>query len=291
MKDKDQSAVKNGGVLLVGRKDFFADELWRMKRKYSWAEAWLDIMQSVRFMDTKTRVIDSSGRIRWFGKNEWPVSQSRLSKRWGWNPKTVVKFLEYLVTRGLIESRATSSGTLIILKSTSAIKNGESKSESNPENNSENNSERSNPLPQSSSEESGSAAYGAAYSASSGAEYGQSKEGTEEGTKEKSKNRIKNKGEKADLLFRERCPFNDPAFLEQYDKWIRHAKAKQRGITESTIEEHVEILKSCGTSDIAIKQIKYSLSNGYPGLYPPNQPKSNNNKYAGNELVNDHRNW
>jgi hypothetical protein len=83
----------------VSRK-LFEHHLWCEERVYSRFEAWLDLLQSTRFEDTKLLIGN-----RWIevkrGQNL--VSLRYLSGRWQWSTKKVNAFLELLIHDAMIK--------------------------------------------------------------------------------------------------------------------------------------------------------------------------------------------
>jgi hypothetical protein len=84
--------------------------MWRERRRYSRAEAWIDIigMRAYGTMDVMM------GRCQQaIGKNECAVSVRYLAMRWGWSEKMVRSYIKYLTDRGLIETRTSNAATII----------------------------------------------------------------------------------------------------------------------------------------------------------------------------------
>lgn len=95
-------------------RDFFQTSAWMESRIYSEAEAWLDIIRSVRFDDTPCTQKRARRSITW-QKDEWPVSQVFLSQRWQWTIAHVMRFLRHLCEKGLISLRVENKTTIIRL--------------------------------------------------------------------------------------------------------------------------------------------------------------------------------
>jgi hypothetical protein len=91
-------------------RSFFTDEMWRERRRYSRAEAWIDIlgMRAYGTMDVMMGRCQNS-----IAKGECAVSRSYLATRWGWSEKEVRTYLGYLVKRDLIEVRNGRNATII----------------------------------------------------------------------------------------------------------------------------------------------------------------------------------
>lgn len=85
----------------------FEHHLWCEERIFSRFEAWLDILQSARFEDTKQLI---GNRLIEVKRGQMPVSLRYLASRWQWSTKKVGTFLELLIQDGMI-TKETSKGT------------------------------------------------------------------------------------------------------------------------------------------------------------------------------------
>ncbi len=74
-------------------------ELWREKRKFSRAEAWIDLLMEASF-ETRT---DAYGRLVERGCL-W-TTHRKLSARWGWDKTKVARFLKQLQRYAQIRTR------------------------------------------------------------------------------------------------------------------------------------------------------------------------------------------
>ena len=77
----------------------FEHHLWCEKRIFSRFEAWLDILQSARFEDTKQLI---GNRLIEVKRGQMLVSLRYLAARWQWSTKKVGTFLELLIQDGMI---------------------------------------------------------------------------------------------------------------------------------------------------------------------------------------------
>lgn len=93
-------------------RSFFHSEEWLHPRMFSKAEAWLDILASVRFSSQPTTVTIAGKTVVW-QKDCWPISQRALARRWQWTTRGVRSFLTLLSERGII-SLQTREGITII---------------------------------------------------------------------------------------------------------------------------------------------------------------------------------
>ena len=101
------------GFIMLSR-SFFENELWEVKRTYSDAEAWLDLIQLARFEDGertvrigKVEVVEKRGQVA--------TTQSVLSDRWGRTVRSVMCFLKKLKLRGMITVDGSNNATVISL--------------------------------------------------------------------------------------------------------------------------------------------------------------------------------
>ena len=77
----------------------FEHHLWCEERIFSRFEAWLDILQSARFEDTKQLI---GNRLIEIKRGQMLVSLRYLASRWQWSTKKVGTFLELLIQDGMI---------------------------------------------------------------------------------------------------------------------------------------------------------------------------------------------
>lgn len=78
----------------------FEHHLWCEERIFSRFEAWLDILQSARFEDTKQLI---GNRLIEVKRGQMLVSLRYLASRWQWSTKKVGSFLELLIQDGMIK--------------------------------------------------------------------------------------------------------------------------------------------------------------------------------------------
>lgn len=78
----------------------FEHHLWCEERIFSRFEAWLDILQSARFEDTKQLI---GNRLIEVKRGQMLVSLRYLASRWQWSTKKVGAFLELLIQDGMIK--------------------------------------------------------------------------------------------------------------------------------------------------------------------------------------------
>ena len=93
-------------------RSFFHSEEWLHPRVFSKAEAWLDILASVRFSSQPTTITIAGKTVAW-QKDCWPVSQRALARRWQWTTRGVRSFLTLLSGRGAISLQTTEGITII----------------------------------------------------------------------------------------------------------------------------------------------------------------------------------
>jgi hypothetical protein len=101
------------GYLGLFRKFFDEHEFWKEKRKYSKAEAWIDLMQSARYGEEPETLFDKRGSyILEYG--DVYISLRYLGERWQWSKNKVQHFLEYLRKRESITFKKRDSHRTII---------------------------------------------------------------------------------------------------------------------------------------------------------------------------------
>ena len=100
--------MNNKGYIPISRK-LFEHELWSEKREFSRAEAWIDLLRSVRFEANSTSVLIGNQSVELFA-GEMIASLRYLGSRWGWSKHKVDSFLGYLIKSGMVTKR-TPSGT------------------------------------------------------------------------------------------------------------------------------------------------------------------------------------
>lgn len=101
--------MSHDGYIKLYRK-FLTNELWMQSRKYSQAEAWLDLLMSVNWIDSDmmigyTKISVPAGSLM--------TSQHKLAQRWKWNIATVHKFLNGMSERHYIDVIPNSKYTII----------------------------------------------------------------------------------------------------------------------------------------------------------------------------------
>lgn len=80
-------------------RSLFEHPLWCEERVYSKFEAWIDLLQSSRFEDTKQIIGNRMLNVK---RGQILISLRFLASRWKWSPKKVNSFLECLITEGMI---------------------------------------------------------------------------------------------------------------------------------------------------------------------------------------------
>ena len=82
----------------ISRK-LFEHQFWCEERVYSRFEAWVDILQSTRFEDTKLLI---GSRFIEVKRGQFPISLRYLAERWKWSTKKVNNFLDLLILAQMI---------------------------------------------------------------------------------------------------------------------------------------------------------------------------------------------
>lgn len=101
------------GYLGIFRKFFNEHEFWKEKRKYSKAEAWIDLMQSARYGEEPETLFDKRGSyVLEYG--DVYISLRYLGERWQWSKNKVQGFLLYLEKRESILVKKRDSHRTVI---------------------------------------------------------------------------------------------------------------------------------------------------------------------------------
>lgn len=101
----------NGWVKLP--RDLTNTWIWNEDKKFDKFKAFVDLLYSVNYEDKE--VILNGEKIL-IGKGSILTSIIKLSKRWGWDRKTVRRYLELLKQDGYIDYERRGKGTIITFK-------------------------------------------------------------------------------------------------------------------------------------------------------------------------------
>jgi hypothetical protein len=96
----------------INRK-LFDHNFWKENREYSRAEAWIDLIQLVSFTIDNKKLID--GVIIKWGRGQYPVSYSFLSKRWNWSIHKVRIFINLLKSEQQVATTTAWKTTILTL--------------------------------------------------------------------------------------------------------------------------------------------------------------------------------
>jgi len=99
------------GHIVLMRK-FFEGPLWRKRRRFSWAEAWIDLIAEAAWREHDVYV--GTKRIR-LQRGEICHSVRTLADRWGWSLDAVTRFLRALKSERSTEHRTERGVRLIRL--------------------------------------------------------------------------------------------------------------------------------------------------------------------------------
>jgi len=97
------------GYVPISRR-LFVHQFWKQKRVFSYAEAWIDLIQMARFDPEPGKVLINSKMVV-LNRGEAAVSLRFLGTAWGWSKNKVDHFLELLVNEEMIKI-GTQEGTL-----------------------------------------------------------------------------------------------------------------------------------------------------------------------------------
>jgi hypothetical protein len=89
------------GFIKVYRK-LFDHALWKEKREFSRAEAWIDLLATARYKEGTTKAIINDRHVEW-GRGQLVAANRFLLSRWNWKSNSKVSsFLKMLVEQGMI---------------------------------------------------------------------------------------------------------------------------------------------------------------------------------------------
>lgn len=86
--------------------------LWESNEKFDKRAAWIDMLLTANHAD-KEVMFDSAVIV--IHRGQFLTSQRKLAQRWGWNHKTVKKYLDTLKQAGMIQFDTTERSTLITI--------------------------------------------------------------------------------------------------------------------------------------------------------------------------------
>ena len=99
------------GYIILPR-NFFSADFWQQARVFSEAEAWIDIVASVRYADGSA-TIKVNGKSVNIACGEWPASLRFLANRWQWTIRHVRTFLDKLIASNLVSVRKCGAQNII----------------------------------------------------------------------------------------------------------------------------------------------------------------------------------
>lgn len=92
----------------------FSHWLWKERRVYSKAEAWLDIVRSARYgMEPHKDLVN--GKLIEVNRGEWCASVRFLAERWRWGKSTVHSFIKLLKKEDMIRTDLRTGENVIIV--------------------------------------------------------------------------------------------------------------------------------------------------------------------------------
>jgi hypothetical protein len=100
--------------------------LYTEKRKFSKLEAWIDILFTVNFADTKTVI---KGKLIEVKRGESILSLDSWSKRWNWDKSAVRRFFDMLQSDGMIALKSETVTTRLTICNYESYQSEETKSE------------------------------------------------------------------------------------------------------------------------------------------------------------------
>ena len=103
--------MSNKGFIKVDR-SLMDNWIWREK-PFSKGQAWIDLIMMANHKDTKCA---RKGKIIVFKRGEVNRSLSSLAQKWGWDRRTVSRFLAVLESDGMVSVDSTTHGTTITVE-------------------------------------------------------------------------------------------------------------------------------------------------------------------------------
>jgi hypothetical protein len=90
--------------------------LWKENRKYSRAEAWIDLIQLMSYTKNpkERQKLINGVWVKW-DRGQYPVSYSFLSQRWDWSVHKVRIFIELLKSEKQVSTQTTNITTILTL--------------------------------------------------------------------------------------------------------------------------------------------------------------------------------
>lgn len=98
----------------INRK-FFDHPFWKEERTFSKSEAWMDLIVSARFEESKATELIGGKLVSWT-RGQLPASLRYLAERWKWSKNKVDDFLRLLENEQMIERVLVSGQTVLSLK-------------------------------------------------------------------------------------------------------------------------------------------------------------------------------
>lgn len=89
---------------------FRTDEMWKERRTFSRAEAWLDLRLMASHVPASVMM---GGCVQHLDAGEVAVTERFLATRWGWSSKRVRVYLAYLQGRGMVVRRQGARATVL----------------------------------------------------------------------------------------------------------------------------------------------------------------------------------
>lgn len=94
---------------------FFEGQFWEQERIFSYAEAWIDLIQLARYQEKPEKRLLKNGRTITINRGELHASLRYLAKRWNWSVGKVSRFLEKAISEDAIKRRTEHCETILTL--------------------------------------------------------------------------------------------------------------------------------------------------------------------------------
>lgn len=114
---------KNCGYIAIFR-DIFDHWIWKEK-PFSKGQAWIDLLLLAQYNDSEKHPYKD--RVITYKRGNVYKSKAFLAERWGWNKKTVKRFIEQLKNDGMLQERWSTQGTTLTIINYGFYQNPKSK--------------------------------------------------------------------------------------------------------------------------------------------------------------------
>ena len=222
--------MKQDGFIKLHR-SFFDHPFWAKNREYSYAEAFLDLIQRANYAPGKVMIGTSVLNLN---AGDQVASLRYLGQRWNWSPAKVMRFFRVLETEHMVKRETKQEQTIVSLCNYSSYNLASFDDETLDET-----------LDETATK--------------------QSRNSSETKQKKNKKNKKEtNTGEAAEL------PFNSFQFQQIWMEYVQHRKEKRCSLKPTSTKRALAKLEKMGEQN-AILAIEEAIANGWTGIFEPKQ--------------------